>query len=118
MNFEITQSLERKFQRRVERLRHVDGRFLFSAMKQFFSFLETEPMLSGIFEEINSQFPLPENFGFDSLTSNDLNNVKNEKELMTLSFKALKCLTIENHFNSTSEVALQVAHKLRLMTEG
>lgn len=104
MNFEITQSLQRKLERRIERLRTIDGRFLSSAMKQFFYFLETEPILQGILNKKEIEISLSENtkkfYGWE-----DLSKIEDENELIKMLIVELKNLADKNYGLDTGRIA-------------
>lgn len=104
MNFEITQSLQRKLQRRVERLKDIDGRFLASATKQFLTFLENEPLLNGILNEIEIKITLDKNtkLFYESVY---FARIRNEDELIKVILVDLKNLANYNHGLNTSGIA-------------
>lgn len=104
MNFEIINSLQRKLQRRVERLKNIDGRFLASTTKQFLSFLENEPLLNGILNEIEIKIALDKNtkpfYQLEHLT-----RIRNEDELIKIILVELKNLANYNYGLNTSGIA-------------
>ncbi|MBX7174152.1 MAG: hypothetical protein K1X72_24480 [Pyrinomonadaceae bacterium] len=104
MNFEINQSLQQKLERRIERLKNVDGRYLSSSMKQFFNFLNNEPILEGILSALEIEMSLNENTkSFHNWE--DMKSLNNENELLKLSLIELQNLANSNYGLSLSGIA-------------
>lgn len=89
MHIEITQVLQRKLERRIERLKNCDIRFMLSAIKQFFLFLENEPLLKGILINIEMENSLSKN-GTNQHKYQDLVDINKENELINIAFWELR----------------------------
>lgn len=106
MSFEITQSLQQKFQQRVERLKNVDARLLPSAMRQFFTFLQDEPFFRGVLDEIEVKLNSDKSPSI-ACETNDITKIESENELIKFIYPQLKTLANNLYSSFPEQLASQ-----------
>ena len=99
MNSEYLQNLKQKLLRRVERLALIEEHRIFHySLKQFWSFLNNNPIFADIFSDLASRFPSMNNEAKKIVTKNESKIVRDEIYVAPLAYFVIK-LCVESTDN-------------------